>query len=616
MSEPLELIIRLSDGTRRTIVCVPQNEGDGTAADINAHLSPSECKILQVKKTLVDVCPVERQRLIFKGRILDDNDRTLSDYGIVPKSTLFLVKGSSSSTGGTKMSTPAAAATARSNTSPSSTTSAPTIAATTATNNGGFNPWGAGAVSNSNPFAAAGMNPFANNGGGPPSSDQIEQMMNNPMVQAMMDNPQTMQAMMEMQMQSNPQLRQMMESNPQLRHMMEDPALMRQAMDMMRNPQLRQQALRNQDLAMQNIENIPGGFAALSSQYSQIIQPLEESMIPNAEPTSSSGTSSTGAGATGSAMPNPWGNNRSSSSTSNTSGRNSNTNSNVDTAAVNPWAAMMGGARGGTMASPSMMTPGHQPSQEQMEMAMGMLDNPMFQEMLQQQLDQNPDMIRQMLEAQNPILSQMFRNDPQAANDLIRQMMNPTMMRSMLQLQRAMNSGGGSGAASFNPWAGSDVGASGSGSTPPMMNPFMMFPPPGLGMTDNGGGSGLDFSSLLQQMNNSGFTGSTSASVGPPQNPADRFRPQLRSLYDMGFDNEQECLAVLHSVNGNLNRAVDMLLSGDAPPSVSSAPAAPMPASTLSAPAAATSTNTETVSPSSPSSPDTNPKDPEDKKND
>merc|ERR1711920_1222335 len=49
------------------------------------------------------------------------------------------------------------------------------------------------------------------------------------------------------------------------------------------------------------------------------------------------------------------------------------------------------------------------------------------------------------------------------------------------------------------------------------------------------------------------------------QHPADRYRNQLQSLRDMGFDDEQASLQALQQNHGNLNRAVDQLLMGPPP---------------------------------------------------
>ena len=266
---------------------------------------------------------------------------------------------------------------------------------------------------------------------------------------------------------------------------------------------------------------------------------------------------------------------------------NANANANANAAsnanangASNPWAAMAG--MGGMQMPPGMggmgggmpqMPPGMNPDQ-----MMAMLDNPMMQQMMQQMVDQNPDGIRQMLEAQNPMFRQMFQGNPEMANNMVRQMMNPQALRGMMQMQRAM--GGGAG-----------------GMQNPMAMPGMM--PGGTAAAPGGGASaaaagGLDFSTLLggganpssqsppdfsgmmQQMQS--MFGGSGAPAGPgaglfgnpqmqqqqqqQQHPADRYRSQLNSLRDMGFDDEQQCLAVLQQNHGNLNRAVDALLMG------------------------------------------------------
>merc|ERR1719343_202647 len=92
----------------------------------------------------------------------------------------------------------------------------------------------------------------------------------------------------------------------------------------------------------------------------------------------------------------------------------------------------------------------------------------------------------------------------------------------------------------------------------------------------------------MQQMQNmfGGAAGGSSPFGASPQqqqqqqqHPADRYRSQLNSLRDMGFDDEQQCLAVLQQNHGNLNRAVDALLMG---PPVAAAPAPPPAASSSS----------------------------------
>lgn len=171
-----------------------------SGARLSVELSDSleTTTVLQVKEKislLQTDCPPERQRLIYKGRVLDE-ERTLSDYGVLPGSTLHLVK-----------SRPPAAdahAPAPAPVSASTTT-------TTTTTQPTRNPFSAAAAAaaaqpTNNPFGGMPMPP-----GGMPSPEQMSQMMNNPMVQSMLDNPEFLRNMME----SNPQIQAMLDSNPQ-----------------------------------------------------------------------------------------------------------------------------------------------------------------------------------------------------------------------------------------------------------------------------------------------------------------------------------------------------------------------------------------------------------------
>merc|ERR1711865_1208238 len=170
-----------------------------------------------------------------------------------------------------------------------------------------------------NPFAAmmqgntgGGMPPGMNlqdlmNGNGP-SSEQMQDMLQSPMMEQLMENPDMMRTMMQLSMDSNPQLRQMMEQNPQMREVMQDPAMLEQMLQMARNPAMRSQVERNQELALAQLENMPGGFAAMSSVYhdmAPLMDPTshEDQSTPRTNPTHDT----TNDGAMGAAMANPWG---------------------------------------------------------------------------------------------------------------------------------------------------------------------------------------------------------------------------------------------------------------------------------------------------------------------
>mmetsp|Transcript_17020 Transcript_17020/g.19485 ORF Transcript_17020/g.19485 Transcript_17020/m.19485 type:complete len:430 (+) Transcript_17020:277-1566(+) len=307
----LTLTIRMSTAARFTI-------GSTTTTNI----TPSST-ILQIKQIISQhetsgYCAVDRQRLIHKGRILSIDTQTLRQYGIIDsEQTLHLVKGS-----------------ARPAPSPSTSTASTTNTNTTGTNatnnnNTPFNP-----MMMPNMMNNMMMNNNGNNSGNPmmPNMDQMQQqlmsnpemmsnIMNSPMMQSLTSNPDFMRSMI----QSNPQMQQLLESNPELRHIMEDPELMRRSMEMMRDPSAMQNAMRNQDLALSQIENIPGGFSALRRMYEDVQEPMMDALSSsrsgqqsdNGNGTNNANRNSSGdnSGAAGTAMPNPWASTSSSTTT-------------------------------------------------------------------------------------------------------------------------------------------------------------------------------------------------------------------------------------------------------------------------------------------------------------
>jgi len=102
------------------------------------------------------------------------------------------------------------------------------------------------------------------------SADAMGNLMNSPIMQNMLNNPETMRNLMS----SNPALNELMERNPQIRHVLDDPELMRRTMQMMRDPSSMQNMMRQNDLAMSQIENLPGGFNALRRMYEDVQEPL------------------------------------------------------------------------------------------------------------------------------------------------------------------------------------------------------------------------------------------------------------------------------------------------------------------------------------------------------
>lgn len=404
-------------------------------------------------------------------------------------------------------------------------------------------------------------------------------------------------------MEANPQMRQMMDSNPQLREVFNNPELMRQSMEMMRNPDAMQHFQRQQDLAMSQLENIPGGFAALSSMYRNVQEPMMDAAAPPEAPTARNASSDGTSGANGTAMPNPWGSSTTTTTNSNTGGSTNASGTNNTNTPTNPWAAGAGAANPVANMMASMnnnpwgsmpLQPGQQPNPQQMEQTLQMLENPMVAQMMDQMLEQNPELMTQMM-ASNPQFQQLQQQNPMAAQmmrdpNFVRQMMNPQSLRAMMQLQQAF---GGN-----MPPGGGMPNQSGSSSMP---------------SAGQAGGAGMDFSQLLNQFQSTGLNNPSMGSMNPPtqqQAPADRFRVQLNSLRDMGFDDELANVRALEQHHGNLNRAVDDLINNMG--SSSDNGAAPAETSTTSEAAAAPAPppSEEETTPQEP------PKGSDDKKND
>ena len=164
------------------------------------------------------------------------------------------------------------------------------------------------------------------------------------------------------------------------------------------------------------------------------------------------------------------------------------------------------------------------------------------------------------------MLQQMVASNPQAQAllsnpEYLRQMMNPANLQAMLQMQRSMQ----------------QLQAAG------IMPPVPGMPPFGGGVPGTGayGGAsagaaaynGLDFSSLLGGSGvgarTPSYPTSTVGSSPPPVSapppvtvsPAVRFATQQQQLQDMGFTDVEANLRALTAANGNVNSAVERLLS-------------------------------------------------------
>lgn len=322
--------------------------------------------------------------------------------------------------------------------------------------------------------------------------------------------------------------------------------MMRQSMEMLRNPNAMRQAMRSQDLQLSNIENMPGGFNHLARMYEEVQQPMMEAQREAANARENATTSSLSQQQTAPSnapLPNPWGTPSSSGATGNAPPR----------AMPNPFASMGGAVPGamGTGANPfagmSSMGAGMPSGMGDPAQMQAMLSNPFMQQMMQQTLN-NPQALQQ-LSAMNPQLGQALQ-DPN-----VRAMLsNPAFMQSLGRMPPGALGGG------MHP------GMMGMGSMMPTRPPGMggmwgmMPPPPPRPM------NGLDFSALLaaQQQPRGATTPLQQAAQPqqPQQDPVVRFASELQQLQDMGFPDAVANLRALQATGGNVNAAVERLLSG------------------------------------------------------
>merc|ERR1711957_589197 len=134
--------------------------------------------------------------------------------------------------------------------------------------------------------------------------EMMQQLMNSPWVQQMLDNPEMLRGMMRM----NPRMNELMESRPEIARMMDDPDMLRQSVRMMSNPSLMREMTRNADRALGNLDAMPGGHQALVRAHEEYIDPLYNAMSSSSNGGAAGVNSYTAESAPNTeALANPWG---------------------------------------------------------------------------------------------------------------------------------------------------------------------------------------------------------------------------------------------------------------------------------------------------------------------
>jgi ubiquilin len=153
-------------------------------------------------------------------------------------------------------------------------------------------------------------------------------------------------------------------------------------------------------------------------------------------------------------------------------------------------------------------------------------------------------------------MREMLRNP-----EVMRQAFNPANLQAMMQMQQAMQQLQSSGLMAPIPGMPStpfpNFGAPGAGTTPGAASTATPAPgtaaPPSI--------PPFDFNAMMAAMGGGGAfpPATTAASTVPPE---ERFAVQLTKLSEMGFIDRDANIRALTASNGNVNAAIDRLLSG------------------------------------------------------
>uniref|UniRef100_A0A3P8QC43 Ubiquilin-4 n=1 Tax=Astatotilapia calliptera TaxID=8154 RepID=A0A3P8QC43_ASTCA len=509
--------------------------------------------------------------LIFAGKILKDGD-SLSQHGIKDGLTVHLV-----------IKTAHKAADGGS-TSASSSTS--TQAGSTSTSNPGTNPstttgsTGSAPPPTQTPNILTGFGDLGGLAGlGMGSANFMElqqqmqrqlmsnpemlsQIMENPLVQNMMSNPDLMRQMIM----ANPQMQQLMERNPEISHMLNNPELMRQTMELARNPAMMQEMMRNQDRALSNLESIPGGYNALRRMYTDIQEPMFSAAREQVSVRNTSLHSYSESGAQPSRtenrepLPNPWG--PPTSSNPSESGGGS-TGSSSTTAGTTPSVSNPLGINPGSLGNGMFNSPGMQSLLQQIsenpQLMQNMLSAPYMRSMMQS-LAQNPELASQVLmnnplfagnqqlqeqfRAQLPIFLQQMQN-PEALSV----MTNPRAMQALMQIQQGLQTLQTEAPGLMPSLMPGGIPGIPTGGAMPTENPAS---------SPSSAGTNIAQQQLMHQMLQM-FAGGGGGG-GSTQTPEVRFQSQLDQLNAMGFINREANLQALIATGGDINAAIERLL--------------------------------------------------------
>ncbi|KAL2333913.1 hypothetical protein Fmac_015126 [Flemingia macrophylla] len=383
----------------------------------------------------------------------------------------------------------------------------------------------------------------------------VREIMNSPAMQNLINNPEVVQNLIM----NNPQMQELMDRNPELAHILNDPSTLRQTLEATRNPEIMREMMRNTDRAMSNIESSPEGFNMLRRMYENIQEPFlnATTMASNtgnnnpansgthgghARDQSTNPSTTNSVAAAGSPipntnpLPNPW---------SSTGTGGAQTQNNTRRSSTTGGDARQQGPTGlGGLGLPDLESmPGGSAMLDTASLIQ-LMQNPAFSRTMQSMLS-NPQTLNQILGVNSE-----QRGMPDI-NSLREVMQNPEFLRlfsspetlqanifkQLLSFQQALMS-----------QLGRQQMTGESGQT--------------------GGGTGPMNNLGLEMLSNM-FGGLGSGSLAVPNRsnepPEQLYATQLSQLQEMGFFDTQENIRALTATSGNVHAAVERLLGNSGP---------------------------------------------------
>ncbi|CAF2458237.1 unnamed protein product [Rotaria sp. Silwood2] len=432
---------------------------------------------------------------------------------------------------------------------------------------------------------------------------QLRQLMDSPVVQSITSNPDLLRSLLL----SNPQIRDLMERNPEISHLLNNPDLLRQTMEYARNPTALQELMRNHDRALSNLESIPGGFNALQRIYHDVQEPMYSAaqeqfgnnpfaqlltgngsieffsssssflilmlFLYHIDNTTASRTENTDP------LPNPWAPRNTAATPRQTQQPSTNTTTTQQQQQQPADSALPTNTTG---SSPNLISPMMQNYMSQLTQNPRLLESVLNAPHMQPLMDSlvaNPDISRQMV-ANNP----MFANNPElreqmlnALPTMMEQMRNPEVqalmqnreaLEAIQQIQEGLQR---LHAASPNLFQAGGLPASlrfgstglspptNTGTTPLSSSTAQSTSTNPPSRTDTGNAPSSNdpnnyanvFAQMLNMMSNQNIN------IPPDQ----RYAVQLEQLVSMGFTNREANLQALTATMGDVNAAIERLLS-------------------------------------------------------